>query len=588
MIAEAIKFANLYHDLLEEESEPNFHNKRILLIETKKNEKKAVYSGIQILSGENEIQNWLLENPHCKKFFSKIDYFIFPRAKLEKNTTRKAIGSTGGLLTYCPFSFNFSEKTSTGFLKKLNKHKYGDELDKKTKLNEIRMILEAFWEKHGLQLLKEEKTKKNNFTNFHVVINFEKVHFLRLQKITEEFIEQRASKLISAQKEINDFCGFCGKEDYLATPLYQMVASDKKPYLKHITRNSLDRSGLSIFACGDCRKNSILFRMIINQRKLKIFPLLINNSNYQKIAFISLKGTKQKNLFHDVFQELNDRENEKGKVYDYYLLIITNDYTFFDYVANYQWHLGMYYWFWNHLTRPTDTNRKKMEIKLAQVLTEKAWVDYFETKVKGFDSKTSRNIYSYRQKIFDFVYRNKSTLSTKDLADLVTFRVEKLLRAKREISEICNDSKRFLNLFYNSHLLEGKIMTKEDNVLLKVKNMRNIIQEGANLDKFMVKDDIEWAYWAGHLARYLISKSKTNRQTFSLLEPFINKSTTELVKLTLSDLFEKYKHAILIDMANFNLVISRVLSYQTSNKNFKMLKIPFYVGVFDDPVLHSL
>ena len=127
-------------------------------------------------------------------------------------------------------------------------------------------------------------------------------------------------------------------------------------------------------------------------------------------------------------------------------------------------------------------------------------------------------------------------------------------------------------------------MDNEKILLNKVKPMRDIIISGKS-DSFEIREDDEWAYWAGQIAYYLVSLSKSDDKNYGLLESFTNKSTTNLVKKTIRELFEKYKHAISLANQRFKTVIRNVLAYEL-NKSFMDLKIPFYVGAFDDNTIY--
>ena len=127
-------------------------------------------------------------------------------------------------------------------------------------------------------------------------------------------------------------------------------------------------------------------------------------------------------------------------------------------------------------------------------------------------------------------------------------------------------------------------MEKEKILLNKIKSIKNTLSSG-DFDKFEIKDDEEWAYWAGQIAYFLVSRSKSKDKTFGLLEPFTNKSTTMLIKITLRELFEKYKHDISLANQKFKVIISKVLAYDIT-KSFMDLKIQFYVGTFDDNIIY--
>jgi CRISPR-associated protein Csh1 len=189
-------------------------------------------------------------------------------------------------------------------------------------------------------------------------------------------------------------------------------------------------------------------------------------------------------------------------------------------------------------------------------------------------------IYSLRQKLFDFVYRNQTTITSNDLVKIILFRIEKEIRNKSDNLESYRET---LNLFFNRNLLLQTSVS--ENILEQVKLIKNMITSG-KFEEFKIQDDEVWAYFAGQLAYYLVSLSKSKDKNYGLLEPFTNKSTTKLVKITINEMYDRYKHEISLDNKRFNVIASQILAYKI-DRSFIDLKIPFYIGVFDDNVIDS-
>jgi CRISPR-associated protein Csh1 len=170
-----------------------------------------------------------------------------------------------------------------------------------------------------------------------------------------------------------------------------------------------------------------------------------------------------------------------------------------------------------------------------------------------------------------------------DVTTIILFRIDKDIVNKKIDTNKIRD---FLKFYMNNHILEGMKMNEKSIILEKIKDMRSILVNPniEDLKKFKIRDKEEWAYWAGQAAYYLVNKSKTSEKTFGLLEPFTNKSTTDLVKFTLKELFEKYKHAINLADLKFKTIFSNTLDYPVKD-SFLDLKMLFYIGVFDNNVM---
>ena len=289
--------------------------------------------------------------------------------------------------------------------------------------------------------------------------------------------------------------------------------------------------------------------------------------------------TQDINSFAFIFDQLKSRR--KKNIFDFYLFVISKDYFFFDYVTGYVWEIGEYIDFFVGEDKRFRITRKDLEIKICNVLNGKGWIDYFGY-IKGSDNQETSLVYSVRQKLFDFVYRNQNSVAAKDLGDVALFRIEKQIKSNDPKKAVCVEA---LNLFFNKHLLGGITMNGENMLLKRVKQSREAVVDG-KYKEFNIQDDEEWAYYAGQVAYYLVGLSKSGEKTYGLLEPFTNKSTTKLIKVVIQQLFERYKHEINLSNQRFRVIATKVLSYNIE-KSFINLKIPFYTGAFDDSVFYS-
>ena len=131
---------------------------------------------------------------------------------------------------------------------------------------------------------------------------------------------------------------------------------------------------------------------------------------------------------------------------------------------------------------------------------------------------------------------------------------------------------RMLNFYCNL----GKFKIKEDNQMgIILEQIRDKISKG----NFTISNCNEWAYFAGRLLRYILSQSATSGNKHILLESVISLSTIQQMNNRIIDLFERYKHAIEDEM--FDKVMSSVLNFD-SKMMFSSLKVPFYIGYFDE------
>lgn len=559
MLKEAVMFVNKYDKSESQTLEKDWTEKKFVIIKTKIKDTSSAYAGLEILDSDLKIRKWMDENKHYKKIIKNFDHYVLP------HSINKALGSTSGLATYSFFAFKLSEKNLVGLDEKIDKTKFPK--DNNTELIEgIHKVL-----KDAMPDLTEQHDNAFGFLDFHVLIHTDEKRFVEWDKIACDFIKERTARGKAALSIIGN-CNICNKNGKVSNPSIATNYDEKKIFLRHNTRHSKDGKGIPLRACGDCVQKLNRFEEILKHYKIKIFPLFIDPDELsQEIKLLSSNLEKDENLFDHIFNQLTQDKN----IFDFYLVVKTDDYFFFDYISGYKWEIGEFTNYFEETKHKQHIRRPELAQKLARSLTGKPSIKYFD-KIKGFDNQQTTLIYSFRQKIFDFVYRNQNVLTTNDLQNIVLFRIENNLKNN-------SISKETFNLYFNRHLL---LHDENPNrcVLDMIPSIREkIISE--NIAAIEIDNDEVWAYFAGQMAYYLVSLSKTKNKKYSLLEPFTNKPTIKMVQMTIGQLIEQYRHEINLNNKRFRKIATSVLAYE-SKKSFIELKIPFYVGTFDDNIVY--
>jgi len=558
MLKEVIRFVDVYDKDGTTINKKNDSEKKFVIIKTNKN--SISYNGIEILSDGGSIKKWIDENEYYKDVLNDIEKYI-PNPK----DNNKAIGSASGLLTYCFFAFKLSEKNLKNLEKKIPKTKFGNDeryRDYESDVADVHTVL-----RDAIKDLTKISNDKYDFLGYYALVATDKKRLERWIKITHDFIKERTSggnKSLS----IEGRCYVCNKQGIMTNPSFCTKYDASKIFLKHITKYSKDKKGLPLRACGICVPKLNRFESILEDNKIKIFPLfIIPNELREQVKLTKDNLEEKENRFNHIFNQLIKRE--KKKLFDFYLVVDSHDgYFFLDYITNYQWNIGEWKDFYDK-DKNHEITRQGLELKLAYIINEKGFIQYFGN-IKGADNQQKAIIYSFRQKIFDYVYRNQNNLTFTDLQNIILFRIEKtIINGYKPNTEI-------FNLFFNRGLLLSE--KPKSNLLESVRN--------ASLEDFTINNNEEWAYFAGQTAYYLVSLSESSNKTVALLEPFINKSTTPLVKETIRQLVDQYKHKIRLNDKRFKRLINNVLDYNV-NESFIKLKIPFYIGAFDDSLMYK-
>jgi len=568
MIREAIAFVDRF-ELNQQQIVKDWKGKKFVMINTIEEKDNLVYDKLEIIDNDSAMIQWIKSNRHYKNIIENLDGCILP------SSINKAMGSSSGLATFSFFVFKLSEKNLGNMMKKIKKTKFFDEKDDEVSIETIHEILI-----NAIQDLAKKIDGNFQYLDYVALIHVDKTRLEKWKTCTDNFIKEKMSSGKSTEKQHDGKCPMCEKTTALGTPIFLTNYDSAKIFLKHTTKNNMDGKGTPFLACSECVLKLNEFDKILKDYKIKILPLFVKPTEISdEIRLIKDDLDDDKNTFGFIFDQLKDKRPDKH-IFDFYLFVKSNDYFFYDYITNYKWDLGNYTDFFNKDNTRDQITRQTLEKKITNVLSDGKWINYFD-KIKGKDNLQTFMMYSMRQKIFDFVYRNQNTLTMRNIQDIVLFRIETEMRNSSINVKKCQES---LNLFFNKHLLLNTEMNENMILLNRVKDAKNSISSGDR--EFEIRDDDEWAYFAGQLAYYLVSLSKSKNKNYNLLEPFTNKTTTKLVKITIEQLFERYKHEISINNRRFGTLATKVLSY-VIERSFIELKIPFYVGVFDENIIYQ-
>lgn len=543
--------------------EGNWEEEKFFIIKTREQNNKLVYDGYEIADDSSAITRWIDENEHYKDIVQRTGDYILPS---ERN---KTLGSVQGLSTYSFFVFKLP-KNPSDLDKKINKTRFNDERDDEIQIENIHEILKV-----AKSYLMEKINGNFKFSNYTVLIHTDKTRFEKWKKIADHFIEDKMSYGKKTMQE-DVQCYVCGKKAKNSSPDFLFNNNDKKIFLRHITRNTIGNQGMALFACKECILKSNKFKKFLEKYKIKIFPLFVNDTQEQ-INLLDDKLKNSKNKFAFIFDQL-----KKDDDFHFYLVVKSNkyDYFFFDYITCYKWNLGEYVDFFSNPKKKVtkqEVTRQDIEIEISKIMSKKPHIDYFDS-LKKMDSRQKTIIYSLRQKLFDFVYRNQNTITEEDLVKIILFRIKNEIQNNSNNTKYCRET---LNLFFNRGLLLKTSVNKD--VLSQIEESKRIITE-KKFKEFEIRDDNEWAYFAGQLAYYLVNLSQSKNKNYGLLEPFTNKATTKLVKITINEMYEKYKHKISLNNAHFRTIATQVLAYEI-DRSFMDIKISFYVGAFDNNII---
>lgn len=208
-------------------------------------------------------------------------------------------------------------------------------------------------------------------------------------------------------------------------------------------------------------------------------------------------------------------------------------------------------------------------------------VDYFGDLNKEDYAKLDMTFSSYskyRKAVYDFVYKSqRNSISGNVFYEMVFNSI---------LDDIKNNNgygiKEKLNIWYS--LYEYFNPKQKTNMVNKLKEYQDFV--AAIIADELLTDitDEKFAFAAGQVIEYILSKSKSADNSYNLLEPYLQQSKCVEFKKAIANDFGRYKHENF--SKNFEKVAAFVLSYETDT-NLKHLLPQILSGVFAKNQLFS-
>src|SRR5690606_5009327 len=210
------------------------------------------------------------------------------------------------------------------------------------------------------------------------------------------------------------------------------------------------------------------------------------------------------------------------------------------------------------------------------------------TPPKGYEIRPiiKTNLIRYRKSIYDYIYKSKTdAINGQMFYEII-------------ISSLIDDIKTDLKFNHTKYIQEklnnlfslNKNFDKQNknfggiDMASKIpeyqENMRKLFKE----DDYHIQTDEEFAFAAGQLIYYILTKSQTSNKTHALLEPYITKNEPLLFKQTITRGIEQYKHAFDFGSKRFEKLTSEILGY-TCSKGIKEMIPVILAGYFSKSLI---
>lgn len=208
-------------------------------------------------------------------------------------------------------------------------------------------------------------------------------------------------------------------------------------------------------------------------------------------------------------------------------------------------------------------------------------VDYFGDLNKDDYAKLDMTFSSfsrYRKAVYDFIYKSRrNTIDGHIFNEMVFNAIADDIKNNNDYGV-----REKLNIWYS--LYEFFNTNNKINMVNKLKDYQDFVAAIVADEQVTDITDEKFAFAAGQVIEYILSKSKSADNSYSLLEPYLQQSKCTEFKRAIANDFGRYKHENF--SKNFEKVAAFVLSYETS-ANMMLLLPQILSGVFSKNQLFS-
>ena len=202
---------------------------------------------------------------------------------------------------------------------------------------------------------------------------------------------------------------------------------------------------------------------------------------------------------------------------------------------------------------------------------------YFNKIKSRIDNEVNyQNLLKYRKNVFDYVYKSdKKAFTAPMLYDTIMSSILKSINSKSVfagtgvIKHKLNILFSLYNNFINTNSNTGEILMPSA-IITYQENLRKLLNEE---NYHLTDNDGEFAFAAGQLIYYIISKSKSENKTHALLEPFITKNDPVQFRVAITRGIDQYKHALNFGSKRFEKAASEVLAYDLTRPVKEILPV---------------
>ncbi len=462
--------------------------------------------------------------------------------------------------------------------------------------------------------------------------DYMKIYFdYNIQYIESFYDEYSPEMSFNAKGLFEDKNSYSTKEQYicpvsneitnLGTSSFLNTFADKKPFYLHKTRDKT-YGGYTALYSGKVVQQLSLFEELL---KLKIdkkslfpnpLPIFISNKDAidndgNKIYFDLLKDINEPIGYKKIIQKAYDEiagNNDEINELNFYLIFWGNtkdglkfydvdyidsfEYKLKDFEINDIFGLKMYsgeienifnmeWGFFSKFFYTLNGENENTYMLQNNYFTEKINLPSTEQ----LPAMVATKFYQYNKAIFDYIYKGNSEIINGYMFDDICISIirEQIKLSKDWDKETTKRIKEKLTLYLSLY----KNFHKGEDLATQVIELRESVNALIENEDIHLKSDKEFAFASGQLIWYMLSQSKSESKTHSLLDVFISKNRVEDFQLVISQNIQKYSHAFKFFNSQgwFDKLASEVLAYELDQKTIKSLIPLIMAGYFSQNII---
>ena len=365
---------------------------------------------------------------------------------------------------------------------------------------------------------------------------------------------------------------------------------DKKPFMSHKTAT------FETYRINGVDANILKqFKDVLSSKPKVIpnpFPLFIYQDELQE-KVIALYNQNRLLTFTEIISSL--WEDYKNDFNNYYLInwYVAKDIVFqdFDFVSKFEYNLEAQIENFFEIQEkggkrlihyPKINNVFAFEQVVFKPLIQSKYLrlDYFG-ELKNEDYEHLRHTFQaytkYRKAVYDFVYKSKKQgIDEHIFSDMVFSHIKDDLKQNNGYS-----IKEKLNIWFSLYEhFQPKNHKNKVTMASKLKHYQAFVARlSMGEADTNTATDADFAFAAGQVIDYVLSKSKSDDKSYQLLEPYLQQAKCQEFKRAIANDIARYKHAITDSESRFKAVCDFVLTYETT-VNMKELMPEILAGVF--------